>query len=104
MAPACPPLPFNSSLLSRDDNARCNGAVSGGIPFQDRPEGGKLWQLVQRGDAVVASKLDRMFRSASDCLAVVEAFKQRGVSLYLLDLNGGPMAKSEPAVASNCFS
>jgi DNA invertase Pin-like site-specific DNA recombinase len=37
----------------------------------------------------VAAKLDRMFRSASDCLAVVEAFKGRGVSLYLLDLNGG---------------
>ena len=30
-----------------------------------------------------------MFRSASDCLAVVEAFKARGVSLFLLDLNGG---------------
>jgi DNA invertase Pin-like site-specific DNA recombinase len=30
-----------------------------------------------------------MFRSASDCLAVVEAFKSRGVSLFLLDLNGG---------------
>jgi DNA invertase Pin-like site-specific DNA recombinase len=30
-----------------------------------------------------------MFRSASDCLAVVESFKARGVSLYLLDLNGG---------------
>jgi DNA invertase Pin-like site-specific DNA recombinase len=63
--------------------------VSGGIPFQERPEGGKLWLRVQRGDAVVASKLDRMFRSAADCLAVVEAFKARGVSLYLLDLNGG---------------
>jgi len=30
-----------------------------------------------------------MFRSASDCFAVVEAFKARGVSLFLLDLNGG---------------
>jgi DNA invertase Pin-like site-specific DNA recombinase len=38
---------------------------------------------------LVAAKLDRMFRSASDCLAVVEAFKARGVSLFLLDLNGG---------------
>ena len=35
------------------------------------------------------AKLDRMFRSAADCLAVVEAFKAQGVSLYLLDLNGG---------------
>jgi DNA invertase Pin-like site-specific DNA recombinase len=63
--------------------------VSAGIPFNERPEGSRLWQLVQRGDAVVASKLDRMFRSAADCLGVVEAFKARGVSLYLLDLNGG---------------
>jgi DNA invertase Pin-like site-specific DNA recombinase len=38
---------------------------------------------------LVAAKLDRMFRSAADCLKVVEAFKARGVSLYLLDLNGG---------------
>jgi DNA invertase Pin-like site-specific DNA recombinase len=63
--------------------------VSGGIAFQERPEGAKLWAELARGDVLVASKLDRMFRSASDCLAVVEAFKARGVSLFLLDLNGG---------------
>ncbi|MBV9784890.1 MAG: recombinase family protein [Acidisphaera sp.] len=63
--------------------------ISGGVPFHERPEGGRLWHLLERGDTVVASKLDRCFRSASDCLAVVEAFKQRGVSLFLLDLNGG---------------
>jgi DNA invertase Pin-like site-specific DNA recombinase len=63
--------------------------VSGGIPFGERPEGGRLWGMVQRGDTVVASKLDRMFRSASDCLDVVDSFKRAGVSLYLLDLNGG---------------
>jgi DNA invertase Pin-like site-specific DNA recombinase len=38
---------------------------------------------------LVAAKLDRMFRSAADCLALVEAFEVRGVSLFLLDLNGG---------------
>jgi DNA invertase Pin-like site-specific DNA recombinase len=63
--------------------------VSGGIPFAERPEGGKLWARLQRGDVVVAAKLDRMFRSAADCLTVVEAFKSRGISLFLLDLNGG---------------
>jgi DNA invertase Pin-like site-specific DNA recombinase len=63
--------------------------VSGGIAFQERPAGGRLWRELQRGDALVAHKLERMFRSASDCLAVVEALKQRGVSLFLLDLNGG---------------
>jgi DNA invertase Pin-like site-specific DNA recombinase len=30
-----------------------------------------------------------MFRSAGDCLDVVETLKARGVSLFLLDLNGG---------------
>src|SRR5690349_5480232 len=29
--------------------------VSGGIPFHERPEGGRLWQMLQAGDAVVAS-------------------------------------------------
>jgi DNA invertase Pin-like site-specific DNA recombinase len=71
------------------DQVVVEAGISGGVPFHERPEGSKLWQRVQRGDAVVASKLDRMFRSAADCLAVVEAFKARGVSLYLLDLNGG---------------
>ncbi len=71
------------------DAVHVEAGVSGAVPFHERPEGGRLWQLAQRGDTLVASKLDRMFRSASDCLAVVEAFKARGVSLFLLDLNGG---------------
>jgi putative DNA-invertase from lambdoid prophage Rac len=63
--------------------------ISGAVPFAERPEGMRLWGTLVRGDALVAAKLDRMFRSAADCLAVVETFKARGVSLYLLDLNGG---------------
>src|SRR4029077_6535144 len=63
--------------------------ISGAVPFADRPEGGKLWADLRKGDTLVAAKLDRMFRSAGDCLAVVEAFKASGVSLFLLDLNGG---------------
>jgi putative DNA-invertase from lambdoid prophage Rac len=63
--------------------------ISGAIPFAERPEGGKLWAKLVKGDALIAAKLDRMFRSASDCLNVVETLKTRCVSLYLLDLNGG---------------
>jgi DNA invertase Pin-like site-specific DNA recombinase len=63
--------------------------VSGGIPFAERPEGGKLWPRLQKGDVLVASKLDTLFRSAADCLQVVEELKTRGVSLFLLDLNDG---------------
>jgi DNA invertase Pin-like site-specific DNA recombinase len=71
------------------DGVHVEAGVSGSVPFHERTEGAKLWQVGQKGDTVVAAKLDRMFRSASDCLAVVEAFKARGVSLFLLDLNGG---------------
>ena len=71
------------------DQVVVEAGVSGAVPFQERPEGAKLWADLASGDTLVAAKLDRMFRSASDCLAVVEAFKARGVSLFLLDLNGG---------------
>src|SRR3954447_18813406 len=71
------------------DAVHIEAGISGGIPFAERPEGGKLWTRLKRGDVLVASKLDRMFRSAGDCLTVVETLKARGVSLHLLDLNGG---------------
>ena len=37
---------------------------------------------------MIASKLDRLFRSALDALQVVEDLKARGVKLHLLDLGG----------------
>jgi putative DNA-invertase from lambdoid prophage Rac len=62
--------------------------VSGSVPLSDRPEGGKLWAQLRRGDTLVASKLDRLFRSALDALQAVADLKARGVSLVLLDLGG----------------
>jgi DNA invertase Pin-like site-specific DNA recombinase len=71
------------------DQVAVEVGVSGAVPFNERPEGGKFWAELRKGDTLVAAKLDRMFRSASDCLSVVEELKRRGVSLFLLDLNGG---------------
>src|SRR3954466_11435237 len=71
------------------DAMHIEAGISGAVPFAERPEGGRLWARLTKGDVLVAPKLDRMFRSAGDCLAVVETLKARGVSLYLLDLNGG---------------
>jgi putative DNA-invertase from lambdoid prophage Rac len=62
--------------------------VSGSIPLSDRPEGGRLWAQLRKGDVLVAAKLDRLFRSALDALQAVEDLKRRGVSLVLLDLGG----------------
>ena len=66
-------------------------AVSGSVPIKDREAGGKLWAKLQRGDVVVAAKLDRMFRSALDALQMVEELKERGVALVLLDLSMDPI-------------
>jgi DNA invertase Pin-like site-specific DNA recombinase len=62
--------------------------VSGSVPVAERPEGGRLWAQLQRGDTLIAAKLDRLFRSALDALQVVEQLKAKGVSLILLDLGG----------------
>jgi putative DNA-invertase from lambdoid prophage Rac len=62
--------------------------VSGSVPVEERPVGGPLFAKLQRGDIVIAAKLDRLFRSALDALKVVEDLKGRGVKLHLLDLGG----------------
>lgn len=62
--------------------------ISGSTPIAERPEGGRLWARLARGDVVVAAKLDRLFRSALDALQSVEALRARGVGLVMLDLGG----------------
>lgn len=62
--------------------------VSGSVPLADRPEGQRLLAALRAGDAIVTPKLDRMFRSAADALGTLEAIKEQGVSLHMLDLGG----------------
>jgi len=62
--------------------------VSGWKPLEQRPQGKALLAAVQPGDTIIASKLDRMFRSAKDALRIIEAFQKRNITLYLLDLGG----------------
>jgi putative DNA-invertase from lambdoid prophage Rac len=62
--------------------------VSGSVPVDQRPVGGALLAKLERGDVLVAAKLDRLFRSALDALNTVALFKEKGVALHLLDLGG----------------
>jgi putative DNA-invertase from lambdoid prophage Rac len=63
-------------------------SVSGSVPVDQRPVGGALLARLEKGDIVIAAKLDRLFRSALDALNVVASLKERGVNLHLLDLGG----------------
>lgn len=65
-----------------------DAGVSGSIPLGKRPQGRGLLAILQPGDTVIASRMDRCFRSAVDALQVIETFKRRKISLWLLDLGG----------------
>ena len=62
--------------------------VSGGVEFQDRPEGGRLFGLLAQGDLIVFPKLDRAFRNTRNALNVLHDLKARGVSVHFIDLGG----------------
>ena len=68
--------------------------VSASIPLRNRPAGKELLETAKSGDTILASKLDRMFRSASDALNMVEIFKEKNINLVLFDLGSEPINSS----------
>lgn len=67
-----------------------DGAVSAAKPISKRPGGERLLEHVATGRAaaVVATKLDRLFRSTTDCLATTAAWERAGVAMHLVDMGG----------------
>ncbi|MCL5125956.1 MAG: recombinase family protein [Deltaproteobacteria bacterium] len=77
-----------------------DGGVSGSIPLSKRPEGKRLVETIctQTGPiCVVMTKLDRGFRSASDCLNNVEKWEHLNIGLHILNLGGQTIDTSSPA-------
>ncbi len=62
--------------------------ISGSVPLAERPEGAALLAALKPGDTVITSKLDRMFRSALDALAILGRLKEQRISLHMMDLGG----------------
>lgn len=67
-----------------------DAAISGGKALGERPEGSKMVQALNNGEAdtVIICKLDRGFRSASDCLSNVETWEKQNISLVILNMGG----------------
>jgi DNA invertase Pin-like site-specific DNA recombinase len=76
-----------------------DAGISGGKPLGARPGGRQLLALLAEGTVshIVALRLDRLFRDASDCLATVEAWTKRGIVLHLLDVSGNSVDTSSAA-------
>jgi DNA invertase Pin-like site-specific DNA recombinase len=68
-----------------------DAGVSGGVKLSKREAGAQLLADMATGDTVIASKLDRMFRSAVDALNMLELFKEKGVHLVLYDMGHEPV-------------
>jgi DNA invertase Pin-like site-specific DNA recombinase len=68
-----------------------DAGVSGTIPLAERPAGKDLLQTAKSGDIIVATKMDRMFRSARDALVTADDLKKRGVDLILSDISTDPV-------------
>ncbi|MCA9000544.1 MAG: recombinase family protein [Planctomycetes bacterium] len=64
--------------------------VSAGKPLAAREGGRRVLDLVRTGKAgaVVAYKLDRLFRDCADCLTVTATWDRTNVALHLVDLGG----------------
>lgn len=55
---------------------------------EDRQQFNKLLSVLQKGDTVVVTKLDRFARSTKDALATIEQLDEMGVALVVLNMGG----------------
>lgn len=69
-----------------------DAGVSGAMKLAKRDSGAQLLADMKAGDVVIASKLDRMFRSALDAIDMFEVFKAKGVDLVLFDISNEPVS------------
>jgi site-specific DNA recombinase len=64
--------------------------VSGSRSLERRPYGRRVVALARDGVVghIVATKLDRLFRDADDCLRLVKAWTRKGVTLHVINFGG----------------
>ena len=90
-----------NSLEEQEKRLRENGATKIFIDAFtgtkiERPEFQKLLSVLQPGDTIVTTKLDRVSRSASKGIALVDELIAKGVSLHILNMglmNNTPTGK-----------
>lgn len=76
--------------------------VSGTVPLFSRPAGQRMLAALSAGDTIIAAKMDRLFRSASDALQSVESLHKKGINVVLVDI--GTDAVTENGTSKLFFS
>jgi site-specific DNA recombinase len=77
--------------------------VSGDMDLAKRPAGRRLITRADRGDKIVAQRLDRLFRNTADGLNCVDKWMDLGVSLHLA-CEGGCTIDTSTAVGYLFFT
>ena len=72
-------------------------AVSGSVALKNRPAGKRMIASLAPGDIVVASKMDRLFRSSLDAISTAEEFRRRGIGIILVDIGLEPVTENGSA-------
>lgn len=67
---------------------------SGSIPLSERKAGASMLATLKAGDTVIVSKLDRVFRNATDALSQADWFKANGINLVLIDMGTEPVTNN----------
>lgn len=70
------------------ENLVTQRGVSGGLEFERRPEGSRLFNQLMAGDVLIFSKLDRAFRNTRNALNTLHDLRERGISVHFIDLGG----------------
>jgi putative DNA-invertase from lambdoid prophage Rac len=78
----------SKGLEMDSNNIFVEAGVSGSVEFRKRPEGSKVFELLNPGDMLIIPKIDRGFRNIRDALNSLHDLKQRNVSVHFIDLGG----------------
>ncbi|MGE7191747.1 recombinase family protein [Lysinibacillus fusiformis] len=52
----------------------------------DRPQLKKMLEIVQKGDVVIVTKIDRIARNMKDGLEIIESIRQKGAAIRVLNM------------------
>jgi DNA invertase Pin-like site-specific DNA recombinase len=61
--------------------------TTGSTFWSDRPQATLMMDMLEDGDAIVAAKVDRVFKSSVDLLCAIPTLQRRKVGLHLVDLD-----------------
>lgn len=80
--------PFNPIVV--ENNVRTK------VPLDRRPKGGIMYRLLQAGDHVIVTRLDRLCRNFVEFVNTFRDWSQRGIFLHFVKDFGGVLDESNP--------